>query len=337
VLISVFTVALGLVVTTGTAASADNRARVSASGLAERELDMATALLGASPDAAQSLRGEEVNPNLPAEMTYSYTHPGGTDPDPDFPFKVDGEAYRVLRTVEPRTNAAGGSCLSVGSVVGDLGDLVTVTVTWASMSAGTASHVIAEYVPRHRDASTASDPDRAIVAVEVAGQPLDGVTARAGVSVRVAGNGAPPVAQTTDHRGCAAFEVMPAAVGSDYEITLLGGHGAAYVDLLGQSQPVKQISEVVAGGAFLVKFTDYDKAAQLTVTVLNVNPSIHHVFLEPMFAGGGDTIQQPVKGSAAAFTNLYPGSYVVRAGLAEPVAVALAPGENRTDLKVVIP
>jgi hypothetical protein len=337
VLLSIFSIAVALVVTSGTAASSDNRSRVSANGLGQREVDIVLEEITADQSAAASMRGESVNPHLAEEMKYSHFNPAGTDPDPDYPFKMDGESYRVVRMVEPRTNTDGTSCLSTGTVVGDLGHTVTVTVTWASMGAGTAPHVISQFVPRNRDASTGSDPTKAVVAVQVSGQPVAGITARGGVKVRISGLGAPGTTQITDPRGCVAFEVTPPAGGGDYDVQLLGADSATYVDHLGQSEPVKKQSGVIAGTSALVVLSNYDQAAHMTVTVLNSNPSIQHVFLEPMFSGGGDTIQEPVKGVSATFSNLYPGSYVVRAGSSNPVAVTLTPGENRTGVEVMIP
>ncbi|MDR1186258.1 MAG: hypothetical protein LBK95_02175 [Bifidobacteriaceae bacterium] len=337
VLLSVFSVAVAVVVTSGTAASADNRARISANGLGQRELDIVLEEIMAYDSAAATLRGEAINPNLAEEMKFEHLHPGGTDPNPDYPFKMDGEAYRVVRTVAPRTNTAGTSCLSAGTVVGDLGDTVTVSVTWASMGAGTAPHVVSEFVPRHREANTGEDPNKAIVGVQVSGQSVDGTTARAGIKVTISGPGATGGVQTTDSRGCAAFEVAPPPAGADYDVQLLGHDAAPHVTPLGQSQPVKKQTGVTPGSSALVAFTNYDHAARMMVTVVGVNESVQQVVLEPMFSGGGDTIYGAISGGTANFESLYPGSYVVRAGLSDPVAVTLAPGEYKTGVEVVIP
>jgi hypothetical protein len=157
------------------------------------------------------------------------------------------------------------------------------------------------------------------------------------VKVQVNGKGFTGGVGVTDKSGCVAFEVAPPGGGGDYTVKLLGAGSVTYVDPVGQTQVEKTQTGVKPGNRVLVPFADYDQAARLTVRVANLDSSVRHVFLEPMFAGGGNTLQEPIRdGLSATFRDLYPGSYLARAGSSEAVAVTLAPGDDSV-VDLVIP
>jgi hypothetical protein len=329
--LSLFSAAALTAVTASTATSTDNRARVTASGLAARELDLVGEQLAASPDALAALvnQGTKANPNPDPAMV--------DDPDADFPFHLDGEAYRVERKVEPSvTSTDQALCDSSDPTQGAIeGALVTVTVTWASLKDATRPHVARKLFAPHRNGGSGLASGDALITVKVTGNvAVAGATARKGVTVTAVGGGETR-SGVTDARGCAVLAVHPGAASVDYTVSIVSGPGN-YVDPSSSATPSTIVQAMKDQEHNSAVFANYDPAASLTVTVENWNELVQVVKLEPTSGAGGSPIWRDVIGATAEFAAVYPGNYTITAGdSADPVEVELKPGEHSAQ-KVVI-
>jgi hypothetical protein len=326
VLLSIFSIATAAVVAQGTAASADNRARIAASGLAQRELEFVADIIAASPEGVDSLLSPAtaVNPNVTGDLDSG---------DPVFAYRVDGDKFRVERQTKHQMIGAGSPCEVGGpATTKQFATLVQVTVAWEGMSAGTKPHVESALFPPHRGASAAGLADQAILGVDVTG--VTGADAgRPDMKVRVTGPGT-AFETTTDATGCAIVVVKPPATGADYEVTLLGHTGPTlYVDSNRQPQPSQTVYSLKPGDSRPVPFELYDPAASLTVTVdTTLDPSVTSVAVLPSSAGFGPEMPLPLTDGKAEFDILCPGNYSVWAGTSSgtpdapgPVSVVFGP------------
>jgi hypothetical protein len=330
VLMAIFTVTTGALVAQGTRASADNRARIGAAGLAQRELELAQTAITESPEGVESLFSPQtaVNPNVAAELESG---------DAEFAFIVDGQRYRVERYTQRQAIGAGSPCeTAAASPLKQFAALVRVTVTWEGMSPGTRPHVASALFPPHRGVNGEATGDRAVISAKVTGVKDPATTARANMRVRVTGPGANLFGET-DSRGCVVFAVEPPASGGDYQLTLLGpASGAAHVNLGGAQEEVWTEYAVMPGESRNHEFGDYELAASLTVTVVGADSSVTEVELTPFTAGAGISITAPLEpGGVAKFPLLSPSTYAVSAGTATPVSVTLAPGDNGFETLVI--
>ncbi|MDR1188832.1 MAG: hypothetical protein LBK95_15535 [Bifidobacteriaceae bacterium] len=314
--------ATAAVVAQGTETSSDNRSRIAAAGLAQRELGLAENTIAMSIDGAESLLqpDTQVNPNVTADLASG---------DPVFAYKVDGERFRVERRAARQAIGAGSPCEApAGSAVKQFATLVEVTVTWQGMSPGTSAHVASALFAPHRDAASSAQGGRAVLGVKVTG--AKGPTqARADMKVRVTGPGVAAEA-VPDAKGCAVFEVEPAAAGFDYEVTLLGPTGSVvYLNPNRDLQPSQIEYSVKPGGTRPVSFEGYDAAASLTVTVdTTLDPSVTSVSISPKSGGMGGEVTAALVDGEAEFELLYPGEYDVSAGAFTPAPVTLEAGEH---------
>ncbi|MDR0594343.1 MAG: hypothetical protein LBG60_14060 [Bifidobacteriaceae bacterium] len=327
-LLAVFSTICLLAVMQGAATSANNRARVTASGLAERELEYMSDLVTASPESVEALLDapEAANPNVAALLASSDSYWG---------FVIDGQRYRVERRVSRQTIGAGSPCENTGAdAATQFATRVEVKVTWEGMGASTKPHVASALFPPHRDASGIGE-DKAVIGVKVSGV-LGDDPARAGMRVEVTDPYGDVRWETTDAEGCAIFVVSPPEWGGQYEVKLVGNSSATYVNQAGESMPTDIQHEVKPGDSRTSAFENYELAARVKVIVLNAGADVVAVDLEPLSGGSLGLITRPIVGGVAEFTNLPPGSYKVSAGTAPAQPLTLIPGQAES-IEVVIP
>jgi hypothetical protein len=149
------------------------------------------------------------------------------------------------------------------------------------------------------------------------------------MKVRVTGPGVASEA-VTDVKGCAVFEVVPSANGTNYEVALLGpADSAIYVNPAGESQPSVTAHYLRPGDSRTVTFEDYEQAASLTVTVdATLDPTATSAAIGPHSGGAGNIREVLLVDGKAEFDLLSPGIYTVWAGASTPVSVTLGPGEH---------
>jgi type II secretory pathway pseudopilin PulG len=327
VLLSVFSLAAMLVVTSGTATSADNRARVTASGLAQRELDYASEVITSSPDGAKLLL-------IPSTVVNAHVPPDMANPDitSDYGFIVDGQFYRVVREAVPYPIGVNSLCTNPGAAGGSgalqaYGTLVTVTVTWDGMSTATGPHVASKVFPPQRGAATGLDPGQSELVVAVEGRDKAGPAGPVqGVKVLVTGPNVITPEQSTNIGGCAVFLVKPDTAGSDYTVELRGYQGgSAYVWKDNQVSPVEKAT-VLPDESVQFVFNDYSRAARLTLIMSGAPEGliIDAVPLDP----AGVTKSAFVAGGQAQFTGLAPGEYNIVVGLTLKATITLSPGAH---------
>jgi hypothetical protein len=284
-------------------------------------LDFASQVIASSPTGAQSLidEGEAINPNLPESMQNA---------DPDYPFVLDGEEFRVVRTAEAVVKTAEVACDGATAASGmRSATLVTVTVTWSSRKNVTSPHVASQLFAPHRSAGTGLADGVAVLAVKVSGnEEIAGSTGRSGVSVKATAAGE-TVSGVTDSRGCALLTVSPGASGADYTVALEGSSGN-FINPGGSSEWEQPVDNVEEGAWRQVPFSGFERAASLSVTVHNLNESVMVARLLPASAAQGGERASEIKSGKATFEKLYPGAYSVWAGDSDVVAVTLVAGED---------
>jgi type II secretory pathway pseudopilin PulG len=333
VLIAVFSASLLLSMGAATRASADNRARIGAAGLAQRELALAGEMIHqAGGSGAALVASTAVNPHLDASVA-------GSDPGSRHPFTLDGQSYRVERSAQLRSIKS-ESCPDPSTSAGRLmSTLVTVSVTWAGMRPASRPHTVSKLFPPAKGSEGAIPKGSSLVVVRVKG--LDDGAAgsdRAGVRVSLAGPGGGTML-TTDAEGCAFTYVKPPPAGADYTVQLLRGPGGAkYVSLAGVEQPIQPLLTVVPDTSRLVTFDAYDLAGEVSVEVEDPaawDPPLSEVGLLPSVGGAGGRRNLPFDGGTVLFEGVYPGVYsVVGATASQTVKVERG---GRVTAKLVAP
>jgi type II secretory pathway pseudopilin PulG len=332
VILSIFGIAAMMTVSQGAVTSADNRARIGAAGLAQRELDEAGTKIAASAEGASELIEEGLVANPNPQAVVSGTGSGATT---EYGFSMDGQRYRVERKASLYDNGLKSPCSTLGvGAQAVQGTLVTVTVTWEGMSAGAKPHVASKVFPPHPDAVDGLADGKAQIIITVTGDDGSGVTGLLqGIKVSVAGPGSGAAAITTNDAGCAVFVVTPAAGGSEYEVTLDGYAGAGqYVYSNGAPNPTYTMP-LSPGERGPHKFPDYSLSGRVTVELGPTSPPPVDpvVVLEPMWAAGAPMSAELVEGKAL-FEPVAPGTYsVVIDGVSvEAVFVAAGAVETKT-------
>jgi hypothetical protein len=310
-LLSMFSVAGLVAVASGAASSADNRARIAANGLAQRELSLVGeqiigSPLGAAELLAQGSGGKVINPNRSPELQGSHV-------DPDYPFALDGEEYRVERTAEPHFVGAGSPCVKPDAETDRYGTMVRVAVSWKSAGPGARPHEVAKYFAPAAESGPGLEAGTALLVVTVTGPPDSaGSVYRKGVPVEVTGPGIPPQTQNTDAKGCTVFVVKPEPSGSDYTVKLGGSGTGKYVTPAGKEITVESVSGVIAGQTQMVKIENYAIAASLEITISNWNKDMKVIFVERTDPPSDAEILVPLNGkSTVKVNNLYPGNYKI--------------------------
>jgi hypothetical protein len=332
VLLSIFTVAAGVVIAQGSTTSSDSRARVVAAGLAQRELDIVAETIAASPEGANDLLDPSTvsNPNLTSELSSG---------NAEWAFKVSGQRFKLVRQAQAQTVGLGSPCDSTASGGGSitrLATLVTVTVTWEGMGNSNRPHVASRLYPPNPKAEVGLGTDKAAIGVRVTGMANPETSDRAGIRVQVTGPGYTGSA-ITDARGCALFVVKPPVGGyGDYDVQLLGSTGGGhFVNLIGEERPTQTVLTVSAGQSRNITFVNYDDGGGLTVTVVNAGPTDTEVVLLPAMGGAGSERTAPIVDGKAVFSGLNPGQYSASVG-ATSISVTITAGSS-TQAQLVIP
>jgi type II secretory pathway pseudopilin PulG len=341
VLLVIFTGAVMVALTTGSATTSDNRARIVAASLAQRELEIVGQEIGATTGAATAMTsgtGLAINPHPQTAVG------GGEGPimkgPAEYPFAIDGELFRVERLAVPQ--AVGASACDETGLAGNrqMATLVTVTVTWESMGSGSAPHVASKLFAPNKNASTGLEPDEALIAVRVSGLGADSsAAARSGIRVELTGPGSVAGVRPTNDKGCVLFKVKPPSSGDASYTAKLVGHmtGAAYITPGGALNPTESVDMVKQGDARVITFSSYDPAASLTVTVANLHDGVFQVNIWAAAGGAGNLQSATISGSTATFEHLYPGTYTIQAGSSDEKVVVLGPGEHGTATLAVSP
>ncbi|MDR0432264.1 MAG: type II secretion system GspH family protein [Bifidobacteriaceae bacterium] len=326
-LLAILTATAGILVARTTARTVDNRARIGASALAQRELDLAATVISASADGVESLLNPQtaINPNLTDAMASG---------DDEYPFQLGGQKFRVERTVERRAIGSGSPCQGGTGAAQQLAALVQVRVTWAGMGPTTRPHITSALFPPHAGAAAEALGNRAVIGVKVTGVSDSASTARPGIRVRAAAPGFRQEA-VTDSRGCAVFVMETPTEGFDVELTLLGQGSNTYVNLAREAEPTLTEYHVTAGSSRNPVFENYDRAASLVVKVEGT-PDADEVTITPLSSAAGDEITAPIVDGIAEFDRLHPSTYGLRIGSSTPISITLTPGERLTE-EVVIP
>jgi type II secretory pathway pseudopilin PulG len=326
-LLAILTTVASILVARTTIKTVDNRARIGASALAQRELDLAATVIAASADGVEGLLSPQkaINPNVTDAMASG---------DDEYPFLLSGQKFRVERTVERRAIGSGSPCQGGTGAAHQTAALVQVTVTWEGMAPTTKPHVASALFPPHAGTAAQALADRAVIGVKVTGLADPAMPARPGIKVRAA---APGFHQevTTDSRGCAVFVLKAPAEGFDVNITLLGQGSNTYVNLAREAEPSLTEYHVTPGSSRSPVFENYDLAASLIVTVEGT-PDADEVTVIPFSSAAGDEITAPIVDGVAQFDWLHPSTYGLWVGSSAPISITLAPGEHLTEL-VVIP
>jgi type II secretory pathway pseudopilin PulG len=325
-LLTVLTAAAVMLVTRATTISADNRARIGASALGQRELDLAASVIGASVDGIEILADPQVavNPNLTG------VEESGDD---EFPFLLDGQKYRVERSVERRAIGSGSPCQGGAGAARQMAAVVQVQVTWEGMSATTKPHVTSALFPPHAGTAAESLAEKAVIGVKVTGLYNPASPAQAGIKVQANAPGFRQEA-VTDSRGCAVFVMNPPTAGFDVEVTLLGRGHEKYVNLAQEAQPTVTEHSVTPGSSRNPLFENYDQAASLVVHVEGA-PDVDEVTITPLAGAAGDKIAAPLVNGVAEFELLHPSTYALQVGTSTTVSVTLEPGERLVETVVV--
>jgi type II secretory pathway pseudopilin PulG len=327
-LLSIFGLAAMMVITAGTSTSADNRARVGAAGLAQRELDYAAQVITSSANGAQALMalGEEANPNIPDDPRLNTLATDG--PGAYYGFLLDGQKYRVVRSVAPHDNSVESPCDTPTSTVFPAQAVtVTVTVTWDGMGASTKPHVASKIFPQKANAASGLEPGDAQLVVLVTGSAKDSPSGpRPGVKVEVTGANVKTPSAVTNSAGCAVILVTPPADGADYAVKLGGYTGSeVFVYTDGKPDPVQTVG-VEPGKSVPVSFPEYSQAASLTVRFIGLPESVAIVRLAAE-GESGRHYDEHVSGGQVVFGPVAPGSYLIEVGAHPPWPVTLEPGK----------
>ena len=227
--------------------SGNDRNRLAATNLAQRELEIARNVFAESDTGYDDLlgAGTVVNPN---------PLPGGTAGQP---LRVDGRPYTVTRRVQTIDGARGQSLCDGGTGVLYPALAVNVTVTWPSL--GNAKPVESNTIltpPKTQISSTS-----AYVAVKLTG--ISNLRT-AGVPVRVTRKSTGALINTvvTASDGCAAFKIDNFPGPNPNYVVSVDEPG--YVDNNGQQALSKDIT--VTAATFQLVPLSYARAATLAVT-----------------------------------------------------------------------
>jgi type II secretory pathway pseudopilin PulG len=240
ILMAVAAAAIGTVLLAAVKTSTNDRQRVAASNLAQREIENARNLFGTSDAAAIALgaSGTVTNPT---------PYPSGSVGADSV---VDGSTYRVVRTAKWLPTGTGSNACDGGSAVTYPSLQVDVSVSALS---GRNIKPLSEttlLTPQKTLLATTTEAYIAVKVLNAAG------TAGSGVNVTVSGPSS-TAPQTTDSTGCAVFMVTQAG---SYTVSL---SNTGYVDNNGAATPSKV--QVVANGQLYVLPFSYDKAAAIRI------------------------------------------------------------------------
>lgn len=317
VLLGILGTAVLAIVLQAQSQTVNNRARVAASNLAARELDIVREQFMSADEAPTSLLAEGTveNPN-------SFGAPGD-------PLQVDGTAYTVKRSVAWNVTGGDASACDGGSLVKFPTMNVRVEVTWPGMGSTKPVVNTTNLVPAKGIGLPNSTSYVAVKVSTAKGAP------NPGRSVNVSGSGESRNG-TTDEFGCAVIEVTPTAgsTGKSYRVRL-GDSG--HVDISGNAAPEKDVGYVKQGQLNSSVKMAYDRAATLKVTIIGGGAQDADVVgsslgvYQSEFAGDGAITEHILNGIHTTIPGLWPSDYSAFFGLTLPdtyTIVSLGAGES---------
>lgn len=322
VLLGILGTAVLAIVLQAQSQTVNNRARVAASNLAAREIDLVREQFMASDDGPLNLADEGVVTN-----PHSFGSAGS-------PLVVDGTPYTVKRSVAWNVTGSGGSACEGGSLVRYPTMSVQVEVTWPGM--GSTKPVVNTTQlapPKGVGLSTTSS----FVAVKVTnsqGQP------NAGRSVTVfRTSGGESRSGLTDSTGCAVVEVEPAAgSGTDYSARV---QDAGHVDLGGDPAPVRNVGRIARGTLNSSVTVAYDRSVALRLRLVgggatdaDVNGSQVTVYKGGEYAGSSPMTTHVVSGLTTTVSGLWPGDYAAFFGTDVPAEIAFVTAMPGTSIDI---
>lgn len=294
-----------------------NRARISASNLAAREIDLVREQFMATEDGPTRVAnaGTVVNGN-------SITAPGA-------PSHVDGTPYTVTRTAAWNITGSGGSACEGGSLVEFPTLTVRVEVTWPNMGSIQPVVSTAQLAPSKE---FKLDETVAYVAVKVSD------AAGAGSAGRTVWVGSSPYSggsARTDDTGCAVVTVTPSVAGSDYVASL---RETGFVDVNSDPAPVRNVGRVMRGTLNSAIDIAYDRAATLDLRLSGGGATDADVAGQNVvvYRGGGFTGSSPetthvVTGLRTLVPGLWPGEFAAYLGGTTPGSLTMhtaGPGQT---------
>ena len=300
-------VVLGIILQTQ-AQSVSNRARVAASNLAAREIDLVRDEFHRKKTAPTEIAGAGtvVNPHaLDGQVAGQ-------------PLVMDGKKFTVTRSVQWNITGTGQSACDGGSllVYPTLG--VTVTVTWPNM--GNIKPVVSTeaLAPDKGSGIPATD---SFIAIKVSDQDGDPSVGR---TVKVQGGGQTKNG-TTDATGCAVVEVTPAAgaTGTTYSATVTD---SGYVDISSTANPTKNVGNVTQGQLNNNVIFQVAHAGRAFIHLIDSNgnpvlapPADAKVTLDAAeYSGSGPGTAYSATGSVTEIDNLWPTNYGAYYGTTPP-------------------
>jgi prepilin-type N-terminal cleavage/methylation domain-containing protein len=320
VVLGVFSSAVLGVILQTQSAGVTNRARVAASNLAAREIDMVRDEFSRSDTSALAIAaaGTQVNPH-PLDGQVSGA-----------PLQIDGMPYTVERQVAWNLIGSGASACTGGSLVvyPTLG--VTVSVTWPRMGSVKPVVSTAALAPAKGKGIPGTASFVAVKVVDAAGQPSPGR------GIKVTG-GSETATATTDDSGCAVVQVAPAAgLGTTYTAQATD---SGYVDISGTTGPTKNVGQLARGQLNNSVSFAYDRAG--TVRLHLIDPSggtldaasvagATVTLVAGESSGATSTTTPAVTGVTTPVSGLWPTTYGAYFGTTPPASgyptTALAPG-----------
>ncbi|KQY25096.1 hypothetical protein ASD16_06550 [Cellulomonas sp. Root485] len=305
-----------------------NRARVAASNLAARDLDIVREQFTRSPASPMAVAnaGTQVNPNpLPGQTAGQ-------------PMVMDGKAYTLTRTVAWNVTGSGASACDGGSLVLYPTLRVTITVTWADMGAVKPVVTNASLAPKKDDGVQGTASFVAVKVTDAAGAASPG----RGVQVWSASETKNGV---TDTSGCAVIQVSPGAAGATYDARVTD---AGYVDLSATPTPTKSVGMVATGQLVNNVTFAYDRAGSVTLHLVDesgapVPPSAvvggQITLVASEFSGASGARTVPATASDITVTGLWPTLYGAHPGTTPPATgytTTPLPAGGSVDIDVVV-
>ena len=229
-----------------------NRGRVAAANLAAREIDLVR-------DEFAQIETAPVNIANAGTVTNPHPLAGGTAGNP---LVLDGVGYTVVRSASWNITGTGHSACEGGLLVAQPTLGVTVSVTWPNM--GTIQPVVSTAIlaPEKGNGIPTTASFVAVLVSDSHG------AVNTGRAVRVVSGGEVHTG-LTDDSGCAVIQVNPATgLGTQYTVSL---GDAGYVDISGNTNPLKMTGLVVQGQLKSGLGFAYDLAGQAQLTL--VDPS----------------------------------------------------------------
>lgn len=297
------------------AKTVSNRARIAASNLAAREIDLVREQFMATDDGPARVAdaGLVVNGN-------SLTAPGE-------PSQVDGTAYTVRRTAQWNVVGSGASACEGGSLVQYPTLTVSVEVTWPNMGQVKPVTSATQLAPPRGFEASGTQSYVAVKVTDASGRPNVGRSVWVGTSA-LSGTRA-----VTDASGCAVATVSPSAAGTTYVVSL---DEAGYVDISGAQRVVRNVGLLRRGTLSSSVDVAYDRAVTLDLrlsgggaTDADVAGQTVTVYRGGGFAGSTPETQHPVTGLRTVVRGLWPGDYAAYVGASTPASLdmhSVAPG-----------